>query len=363
MIWVRWWNLFEREDGGTMFERRSMKWPILLAVAMIILLLGLAVGWVLLNVTNAMGNPTSPGLYWVLLSAGSAMFICVVAGVVLYLIWSIQQINLNRRQSNFIDSVTHELKSPIASLKLYLQTLNRRPVDPTQRMTFYRSMLDDVDRLEQLIDQLLEAARLEHATSRGEMATPMRIDDLLEEIAREVAKRHRVSHETIRLRLAPIEGEVRKGEFTVLFRNLIDNAIKYAGNPPSVQIDLEPDQKPSWAKISISDNGQGIPRAMRRMIFGRFIRVGNELERTKPGTGLGLFLVRSLVRQMRGTIRLADLPQGTGTRFEVSLPDMQSVGDRQAFYREITLPKTNLSDQLPEVHEAGGVESMGGEPA
>ncbi|MFN5951918.1 MAG: sensor histidine kinase, partial [Pirellulaceae bacterium] len=90
-----------------------MKWPILLAVAMIILLLGLAVGWVLLNVTNAMGNPSSPGLYWVLLSAGSAMFICVVAGVVLYLIWSIQQINLNRRQSNFIDSVTHELKSPI----------------------------------------------------------------------------------------------------------------------------------------------------------------------------------------------------------------------------------------------------------
>ncbi|MFN9594348.1 MAG: sensor histidine kinase [Pirellulaceae bacterium] len=346
-----------------MFERRSMKWPILLAVAMIILLLGLAVGWVLLNVTNAMGNPSSPGLYWVLLSAGSAMFICVVAGVVLYLIWSIQQINLNRRQSNFIDSVTHELKSPIASLKLYLQTLNRRPVDQTQRMTFYRSMLDDVDRLEQLIDQLLEAARLEHATSRSEMATPMRIDELLEEIAREVAKRHRVSHETIRLRLAPIEGEVRKGEFTVLFRNLIDNAIKYAGNPPSVQIDLEPDQKHSWAKISISDNGQGIPRAMRRMIFGRFIRVGNELERTKPGTGLGLFLVRSLVRQMRGTIRLADLPQGTGTRFEVSLPDMQGVGDRQAFYREISIPKANLADQLPEVHEAGGVESMGSEPA
>ncbi len=95
-----------------MFERKSLKWPIILAVTMIVLLVGLMVAWVLLNVFNALSSDASAGIYWVLLSIGSAMFTCVVVGVVMYLVISIQQININRRQSNFIDSVTHELKSP-----------------------------------------------------------------------------------------------------------------------------------------------------------------------------------------------------------------------------------------------------------
>src|SRR5687767_14374620 len=138
-----------------MFERRSLSWPITLAVLMIVTIVALAVGWVLL----VMVGTTIDGLasfFWTWLPIGSAMLIFVLVGVVLYLTLSIKAINLTRRQSNFIDSVTHELKSPIASLKLYLQTLNRRHLSADEQETFFRDMLEDIERLDQLINHLLE---------------------------------------------------------------------------------------------------------------------------------------------------------------------------------------------------------------
>src|SRR5437868_6928732 len=135
-----------------MFERKSLKWPITLGVVMILLLVVLTVGWVLLAVF---------GGQWTWLSIGTTFLAFVLAGVVMYLVLTVKAINLGRRQSNFIDSVTHELKSPIASLKLYLQTLNRRATTEEEKATFYRDMLDDVERLDHLINHLLDAARLE----------------------------------------------------------------------------------------------------------------------------------------------------------------------------------------------------------
>ena len=98
-----------------MFERKSLKWPILVAILMIVMLVGLTIGWVLLNVFSAMDaeKTSRSAIYWILLSVGAVFFACLLAGVILYLIWIIQNINLNRRQSNFIDAVTHELKTPI----------------------------------------------------------------------------------------------------------------------------------------------------------------------------------------------------------------------------------------------------------
>ena len=146
-----------------MFERKSLKWPILVAILMIVMLVGLTIGWVLLNVFSALDaeKTSRSAIYWILLSVGAVFFACLLAGVILYLIWLIQNINLNRRQSNFIDAVTHELKTPIASLKLYLQTLNRRDVQGPQRQEFYATMMEDVDRLDRLINQLLDVARLQ----------------------------------------------------------------------------------------------------------------------------------------------------------------------------------------------------------
>lgn len=308
-----------------MFERRSLKWPILLAVMMIVLLVGLTVGWVLLNVFGVSGSKPSQAVYWVLLSVGSAMFVCVVVGVVLYLVLSIQQINLNRRQSNFIDSVTHELKSPIASLKLYLQTLSRRSIPEEKRQDFYQSMLSDVERLDRLISQLLDTARLNHHQTLPEEPTQIRLDEVLRELTIEILDRYELPEEAITLDLEPCELLVRRGDLNIIFRNLLDNAAKYSGTPANIAIRLKRANKRGWSQLSICNNGSGIPKNMRRQIFRRFVRVGNELERVKPGTGLGLFLVRAALKQLRGKIALSEPPREGGTCFEVLIPNSKFV--------------------------------------
>ncbi len=294
-----------------MFERKSLKWPILLAIVMIVMLVGLTIGWILITIFGA---------NWILLSVGSLMFVFVLLGVVLYLVWSIQQINLNRRQSNFIDAVTHELKSPITSLKLFLQTLGKRNIDEAQRQEFYHSMLDDVDRLDQLITQLLDVARLQQDSNEPEPESWISIESTLEEFTNKLVAQHHINRDCVSIECPPCDVWARRVDIDILVRNLIDNALKYAGKPPVVEIKVRVDSQSGSTTILVSDNGIGIPRHLHRKIFRRFYRVGNELERTKPGTGLGLFLVRSIVRRIRGSIRVVDLPKNSGSRFELVLP-------------------------------------------
>jgi two-component system, OmpR family, phosphate regulon sensor histidine kinase PhoR len=305
-----------------MFERKSLKWPIFLAIIMIVLLVGLTVGWVLLNVFSAISNE-SPAVHWTLLAVGSVMFGLVLAGVIVYLVWSIQQINLNRRQSNFLDAVTHELKSPIASLKLYLQTLNRRPVEETQRQEFYGSMMEDVERLDRTISQLLEVAKLQQAQEAQEPPEWVRVDSLVQSITTKLCEQHCIDASVVTVDVPACELSTRRADLEILVRNLLDNAIKYSGTPPAVSVvgTILGDQKE--LRLVFQDNGKGIPRHLRRKIFRRFYRIGNELERTKPGTGLGLFLVRAIVKRMGGTIRVDDIAKQPGTRFVVQLPQIR----------------------------------------
>ncbi|MEQ1826501.1 MAG: HAMP domain-containing sensor histidine kinase [Pirellula sp.] len=301
-----------------MFERKSLKWPIILAIFMIVMLVGLTVGWILITIFGA---------YWILLSVGSIMFGFVLVGVVVYLVWSIQQINLNRRQSNFIDSVTHELKSPIASLKLFLQTLGRRTMDEPQRQEFYRSMLDDVDRLDRLITQLLDVARLQQDSNEPELEAWVSLDVTVEQITTNLTMQHHMERSSVSITCPECDVWARRVDIEILLRNLIDNALKYAGKPPVVRVDVRFDDSKSRAIIAVSDNGEGIPRHLRRRIFRRFYRIGDELERTKPGTGLGLFLVRSIVRRLRGSIHVVDLPKNSGSQFELLLPQCRLRSD------------------------------------
>ena len=259
-----------------MFERKSLKWPILLAIVMIVMLVGLTIGWILITIFGA---------NWILLSVGSIMFVFVLLGVVLYLVWSIQQINLNRRQSNFIDAVTHELKSPITSLKLFLQTLGKRNIDEAQRQEFYHSMLDDVDRLDQLITQLLDVARLQQDSNEPEPESWVAIESTLEEFTNKLVSQHHISRDCVSIECPPCEVWARRVDIDILVRNLIDNALKYAGKPPVVEIKVRVDNQSGNTTILVSDNGIGIPRHLHRNIFRRFYRVGKEVERTTPGTG------------------------------------------------------------------------------
>ena len=284
---------------------------------MLMLLGVLTVGWVLLNVFTALDKPNAAGWHWAFLAVGSTFILLLVVGVVLYLMLSLKAINLSRRQSNFIDSVTHELKSPLASMKLYSQTLDRREVSQEQRETFHRFIREDLDRLDRLINQILNAGRLDSERVEGEMEN-VALAELLKGCGDSVCLSYRVPPTTIRWELEPCQVRARLVDLELIFRNLLDNAVKYAGADPKVQVTLSATNGMAIARIA--DNGKGIPQKLRRKVFGRFVRLGNELEREKPGTGLGLYIVRTVVRTLRGRIRVRDGDDGRGTVFEVELP-------------------------------------------
>ncbi|MEN6406870.1 MAG: HAMP domain-containing sensor histidine kinase [Thermoguttaceae bacterium] len=298
-------------------SRRSLSTPILLAIVMLALLAILTVGWVLVIVVGAK-EAAWPGVYWALLAVGATFIVLLIVGVVLYLILSIKAINLTRRQSNFIDSVTHELKSPIASMKLYLQTLSRHQVDQQLQVDFHRFMLEDLERLDHLINQMLEAGRLDVERPEEE-DEDVELGKLLHDCAGTVCMNYRVSTDAIQLHLEPCVVRGRRIDFDIVFRNLLDNAVKYAGAPPKVEVWAQPSSD-DRVTVRIADNGRGVPYHLRRKIFGRFVRLGLELEREKPGTGLGLYIVRTLVRRYHGRVRVRDPECGPGSVFEVQLP-------------------------------------------
>jgi signal transduction histidine kinase len=254
----------------------------------------------------------------VLLSVGAVLFAFLLAGVILYLIWIIQNINLNRRQSNFIDAVTHELKTPIASLKLYLQTLHRRDVQGPQRQQFYSTMMEDVERLDRLINQLLDVARLQRDQQDPASKEWVSLRSVTQDCIERLAKQHSLSLEVFEVSIQDCQVLAHRIDIDVLLGNLLDNAIKYSSAEPYVEVRITFQNQS--ALIAISDNGPGIPRHLRRKIFSRFYRAGDELERRKPGVGLGLFLVRSIVERLKGSITVSERIKHPGATFLVTLP-------------------------------------------
>ncbi|TWT65140.1 sensor histidine kinase [Allorhodopirellula solitaria] len=312
----------------------TLRAPVTLGVVLIVLVVILLAVWVTGNLFGILREKESPLLFWVMLLAGSVLLIAVLAGVIAYLTLSVKAFNLNRRQSNFIDAVTHELKSPIASLKLYLQTMTRRTVGADQQAEFHKIMLDDVERLDLLIDHLLEAARMERGAA-SEDAIEVDLPKLLTELSTAACVRYKQPPDTVEIDCQDIVLTAPPIQVEILFRNLLDNAFKYGGIPPRVHVigRMNADQSGD-VTVSVCDNGRGIPTQLRRKVFGRFIRLGNELERSKPGTGLGLYLVRNVTQAMGGRIEIVDSKNPTGgnvtldpadrpigTRFDVTLPD------------------------------------------
>ena len=305
-----------------MEPRRSLGWPILLGVVLIGSIITLGVGWVLVSIAAALGSSErneSAAFYWAVLGVGVALLVVVLAGVIVYLALTIKAIALSQRQSNFIDSVTHELKSPLASLKLALQTLGRRPLPPEQQADFHRIMLQDVERLDGLIDHLLDAAKTLQRRPRPADATA--VEPVLRQVCVAVAQRYGLPAAAITLACEPagLRAVARDADLEIVFRNLIDNAVKYSLPEPRVEVTAGPAASGRLA-VRVADNGPGIPVASRQHVFRRFVRLGSELERSTPGTGLGLFLVRSLVRQMRGRVTVQGRLPPPGTVFVVDLP-------------------------------------------
>ena len=301
-----------------MEPRRSLGWPILLGVVLIGSIIALGVGWVLVSVAAALGSRNA-AFYYAILGVGVALLVLVLVGVIVYLALTVKAIALSQRQSNFIDSVTHELKSPLASLKLALQTLARRPVAPERQAEFHGIMLADVERLDALVDHLLDAAKTLQRRRRPGEATAL--EPVLKEVCAAVVARHGAAADAVALDCAAAPGVrvlAREPDLEIVFRNLVDNAVKYSLPAPRVEVTVT--QAPRGrVTVRVADNGPGIPVSRRPQVFRRFVRLGSELERSTPGTGLGLYLVRSLVRQMRGTVSVKGRLQPPGTVFEVVL--------------------------------------------
>jgi len=226
---------------------------------------------------------------------------------------------LKRRQSNFLDAIGHEYKTPISTLRLLIETMQLRNVKPEKLQDYLRSMSAEVDRLEHTGQQVLATARLEAGAlphGRDQHDLGELVDEVLARSGS--ALRSRGAHLTLDLSTEPLPVLGSYDEIAVILDNLLDNAIKYTPGPEK-RIAIRVGRSGRWASLSVEDNGTGIPESERANVTERFYRVGSELTRTTTGVGLGLYLVRRAVEALGGRLRLDDGAHG-GTLVTVLLP-------------------------------------------
>ena len=291
-------------------KRRTLHWPITLSATLMGLNITLMVCWIVLFARLD---------FYGAMTIGTIAFAVILIGLSFYLFLSIKEIQLNRRQSNFIDSVTHELKTPIASLKLYLETLRLRQLDTERRDEFYGVMEQELQRLDMLISHLLEVGRLDAIGLETE-SEDVDFEELLRRCAQAACTQHACKPESVfHFDIEPTIIHARPLVLEMIFGNLLDNAIKYAAETPEVRVEVQL-RGPKKVLTRITDNGDGIAPQLRKKIFRVFFRGGNELQRKQTGTGLGLYIVRTLVQTMRGRVRVQERDVGSGSVFEVELP-------------------------------------------
>lgn len=247
---------------------------------------------------------------------GSTFLVVILIGAgVVYAAFR-RRLGLSRQQNNFMLSVTHELKTPLAAVKLNLQTLARPNLTEVQKSQLLNRSITEADRLNELCNNMLMAAQVEGQQYRI-MREPVALSKLVTRKVAEFAQRFPGLLET---NIAPeIEVEGDAGMLGMVLSNLIENALKYA---PGRRADVVLFQEKKVAVLQVKDLGNGIPDAERRKIFRKFYRIGDEATRRSKGTGLGLYLVQHIVRRHRGNVAVyANEPQGSV--FEVQLPVLQ----------------------------------------
>lgn len=298
--------------------RRSIGFPLAVGVVLLLLVLALAVGWQILLVSDVVRATRGlSSLDWVLLIAGGIFFLLVIVGLVWLCAWLVREMRTNQRQRAFLDAVTHEMRTPLASLRLYLDTLARHDPEPGQRRQFLARMHADVERLDRTVLQVLTAARAEEPGRRATLGV-VPLSNLLRDCIAEIRTHHGLPDAAVRL--DGVDAAVRgdAGELAVVFRNLLENAVKYSDDPVEVKVRVETLGE-GRVRVEISDRGIGIPSGELRKIFQRFYRAGRDVQRTAAGLGLGLFIVRNLVRRQGGGVVARSEGRGTGSRFVVTL--------------------------------------------
>ena len=300
---------------------RRPKWHYLaVGVGLIVVAISLTVAWGILAAPEVAGTRAVAPARVVAYFFGSVMFLLLIAGLVLIVLLLLREVRLNERQSNFVSAVTHELKTPVASLKLYLETLEYREVPPERRSEFYRTMRQDIERLNTTINNVLNAAMY---TDRP-VAEPRPLD--LARVARRAAEltltRHQLASGAIRYdgpNSLRVSGDAQALETALL--NLLDNAVKYSKERIQVEIEVWGDAD-GQAHVRVRDHGIGMSRTHLPFIFTRFYRIGAEVRRSRTGTGLGLFIVRAIVKGHKGSITVDSPGPERGSTFTITLPGL-----------------------------------------
>jgi two-component system, OmpR family, sensor histidine kinase SenX3 len=253
---------------------------------------------------------------------GVILFAALIAGVVLNTVFLVREIRRNERQDSFLNAVTHELKTPIASIRLYLETLQRRPIEEPQRQEFYKIMLSDSDRLLATVEQVLKAGQLGQR-HRQQNRTLINMQSLVSDCIAITLQRHHLSSESIVLE--PVPGAVRlytqgiAEDLRTAVINVLDNAVKYSPDGVQIRCSLAITNY-TWVALRVTDTGVGLPANQFKRIFTRFYRVPGRAMAMIKGTGLGLFLVRNIARQHGGEAVATSPGPGLGTTITITLP-------------------------------------------
>ena len=292
-------------------SRQRIAASIVLGSCLVTAAVALNVSWILLNWREGL-----------LLIFGVIFFLVIIAGVVLNTIFLVREVRRNEQHDTFINAVTHELKTPIASIRLYLETLQRHDLDPDKRREFYRVMVEDSDRLTRLVEQVLRAAR--SPRQRLLHRTPVDLRTLVTECLDVARQQHHLTADVLKLLEAPdlpsdttVLGDPDELKAAVL--NLIDNAVKYSGSHVAIEVELVALGDGRIA-VRVRDHGIGISAPELKRIFRRFYRIPGAVALRVKGTGLGLFIVSSIARKHGGRVFAESEGPGHGSTFTLQLP-------------------------------------------
>jgi two-component system sensor histidine kinase SenX3 len=289
-------------------RQKSIAFFIALGAGLISVILFFYIGWVLFNWRTG-----------ILLFFGVLLVLMIISGVVLNTIFLVREIRRNEQHDAFINAVTHELKTPVASIRLYLETLQTRAVDEHKRSEFYRIMLEDSDRLLTTIEQVLRTGRIGHATGLVN-SSPINLRELVEECLIRARTLHNLRPDSLEYQPGPsfeVQGDL--DDVRAAVSNLIDNAVKYSGGDVKVRVETARiDDK--YVAVRVRDHGVGIPKTELKRIFKRFYRVPGPLAARLKGTGLGLYIVRTVAKRHGGRTWAESEGPGRGSTFVLQLP-------------------------------------------
>jgi len=289
-------------------RRKSIAFFIALGASLIVVAILLYVGWVLLNWRSG-----------ILLFLGILLLAMIVGGVVLNTIFLVREIRRNEQHDAFINAVTHELKTPVAAIRLYLETLQTRDVDEAKRKEFYRIMLDESGRLLATIEQVLRTGRA-GAAGRKLYVERIEIGTVVEECLSRARMLLDIPPDALEYRPGPslsIMGDA--DEVCAAVSNLIENAVKYSGADLKVVVETnEVDGK--YVSLRVRDRGVGIPKSELKRIFKRFYRAPGSMASRVKGIGVGLYIVRSVAKRHGGRAWAESEGPGQGSTFVLQLP-------------------------------------------